>query len=188
MRRSEFEIWLANIYVTKNGRRMGSRSRSSRVSNCIRVETYEGDLDDHFAVDQLESLLAKLKFGNAAAQPGNRPRHTIPINGNPVTGTATLRAAVRLYQSFCRDWPVGTEQPAATTSSSQVARSARRTSQDHKWPTWPTPDDRQLLELAHLTAQFVRFLHPEIIARLMDDNERSCNDWRRNLSSLESFV
>lgn len=97
MRDSEFLEWLEQTYVTPVGSRMQLHARQARVSNCRRVEEYLGDLDQHWRRDRLENVLNLLTFSRS----DSAPKHNIPIDGNPYTGTATLRAAARLYAQFC---------------------------------------------------------------------------------------
>ena len=96
MRWESFAAWLD----TKRG--LNARTIGSRISNCKRVETYEGDLDAQFRVDGLASLMDRLTYSTEDRQYRRRPKHKVPINGNLHNGTATLKAAVRLYQEFRR--------------------------------------------------------------------------------------
>lgn len=73
---------------------------SSRVSNCRRVERHKGDLDTHWNRDQLEALRDEFEYSKKDQQDGTPPRHGVPINGDPYTGTATLKQAIRLYSEF----------------------------------------------------------------------------------------
>src|SRR5262245_2666223 len=72
----------------------------SRVANCRRIEDYEGDLDAQYTADRCAGLLKRLHYTRDDANAGRRALHRIPINGDPYTGTATLRTAVQLYVQF----------------------------------------------------------------------------------------
>ena len=96
MRWERFAAWLD----TERG--LATRTIGSRISNCRRVERYEGDLDDQFRADGLASLMDRLKYSTEDVQYRRRPKHNVPINGNLYNGTATLKAAVRLYWEFRR--------------------------------------------------------------------------------------
>ena len=86
MREELFKDWL------QVDRKQIATTIASRVSNCRRVERFEGDLDDHYDADGLKGLLDRLNPGE--------PRHRIPIDGDASDGTATLKSAVRLYRDF----------------------------------------------------------------------------------------
>ncbi len=70
---------------------------SNRISNCKKVERYEGDLDEHYDADECEDLLSRMEY-----RPGVEQLHAIPFaNGaNVKNGIATLRSAVNLYVAF----------------------------------------------------------------------------------------
>jgi len=107
MRDDEFAIWLEQRYVTKQGGRLGERPRSDARSRCKRVERYEGNLDTHFATDRLQALLDSLAYSRGDADRGVGPGHRVPIDGDAVSGTASLRSAVSLYRQFCEISPPG---------------------------------------------------------------------------------
>ena len=66
MQETRFKIWL------ERGRSAGTVN--SRISNCRRVERYEGDLDAHYDVDGLVSLTDRLNPSD--------PKHKIQTNDN----------------------------------------------------------------------------------------------------------
>ena len=72
----------------------------SRLTNCRRVEKFEGDLDSLFELDRLADLLERLTYSAEDERNGRRSRHRVPINGDLRTGTATLKRAVGLYLDF----------------------------------------------------------------------------------------
>ena len=84
MQEARFRVWL------ERGRSAGTVN--SRISNCRRVERYEGDLDARYDADGLAGLTDRLNPSD--------PKHTIPIKGNSYNGTATLKSAVNLYRDF----------------------------------------------------------------------------------------
>jgi hypothetical protein len=103
MKENEFETWLKEGYVTRNGTPLEKRPRGDALSRCRRVEKYEGDLDAHFKKDKMRSLLESLTYTKADQEAGVSPQHTIPIDGNILNGTASLRNAVKLYLQLCLD-------------------------------------------------------------------------------------
>jgi hypothetical protein len=88
-----FENWLLNKYSD-------TKTVSSRKSNCLRVEQFEGDLDIHFKTDKCSELLNKLTYTKDDEINNRNPRHNIPINGNIFNGTSTLKQAINLYVKF----------------------------------------------------------------------------------------
>ena len=71
----------------------------TRVSNCRRVEEFEGNLDEHYDRDRCETLLARLTYTMDDLR-ANRPvAHRIPIdhNCNQYTCTQSLRSSVVKY-------------------------------------------------------------------------------------------
>lgn len=94
MQEGRFEQWLLDI------RGLSHATVGSRLSNCRRLETYEGDLDEHFDRDHLEGLIARLEYSATDERDEVRPRHDVPIDGDLRTGSATLKSAATLYQEF----------------------------------------------------------------------------------------
>ena len=93
---AKFQQYLRDV------KRSSKRTIGSRTSNCKRVERYEGDLDKHFDNDQCQGLLRRLTYSTENQDRERTPRHSIPINGDPRTGSATLKQAVGLYVQFRR--------------------------------------------------------------------------------------
>jgi hypothetical protein len=101
MRLQEFEHWLTWDYKIKNGAPMDPAARSSRLSNCKRLESFEGDLDRHFTADRFRHLRERLCYSRGDERVGSPARHNIPIDGNIREGTATYRSTLNLYLQFC---------------------------------------------------------------------------------------
>lgn len=94
MDRNGFYNWLIS------SRHLQENTANSRLSNCMRVCKYEGDLDLHYSRDRCRNLLNRLAYSAYDYEKHIPPRHRVPINGNIYTGTATLRAAVQLYINY----------------------------------------------------------------------------------------
>ncbi|HKY29053.1 MAG TPA: hypothetical protein VJM12_14025 [Pyrinomonadaceae bacterium] len=105
MRDDAFATWLSQKHRTRTGTRLGTRPQADARSRCRRVESYEGDLDEHFRRDQMATVIARLTYSRADEGGGLAPRHDIPIDGDVVNGTASLRNAANLYRLFCTDCP-----------------------------------------------------------------------------------
>ena len=184
MRQDDFDRWLLRVYVTRQGGRIDDSTRSSRIANCRTVEHYEGDLDGHFEKDGLATLLARLSY-SAADERQNRPaRHRVPISGNLRSGSATLKSAVSLYQQFrkfLQEGDGGLLAPIIPTPAKPQPIVHRSHGPTGRWPKWPQPDQSILLTLAKSLTPFVRFLHPDIVAAVADDNERRRDTWSYRL-------
>ncbi len=168
---------------------LSERTCQSRLSNCRRIEVYEGDLDTHYAADRCAGLLKRLSYTRDDANAGRSVLHRIPIDGDQYNGTATLCSALRLYMEFSasqrtRSGPVSSASaaPAASTASAAVDPPAThsrtsRTTGTADWPTWETPGADAILTLARMTTPYVRFLHPDIVAAIVEDTEYHRATW-----------
>ena len=169
MRENEFNTWLVNRHLNKN-------VVSSRLSNCRRVERYEKpDLDVQFDKDGLAGLIGRLEYSREDESQGRPVRHSIPISGNLYNGTATLKAAISLYKRF-RENPTDTSRPNIDQAAPPPPKPAKGA-----WPIWDHPSNEALLALAHATAPFVRFLHPDIVREVVADNQKHRVDWIKAL-------
>lgn len=88
---------------------------SNRISNCKKVERYEGDLDAHYDADRCSDLLRRMEY-----RPGASQLHSIPFahGANVKNGIATLRSAINLYVAFRTD---GSDVSFSTESQSSSA-------------------------------------------------------------------
>ena len=96
MQTERFEAWL-------RAEGLSDGTISSRLSSCRRLETHEGDLDEHFDSDRLRGLLDDLAYSAGDEHRGAPPRHKVPIEGNIRTGSASLKSAATLYWQFRND-------------------------------------------------------------------------------------
>ena len=96
MLEAEFQQHLRDV------KRFSERTIGSRTGNCRRIELNEGDLDRHFDNDQCQRLLWRLTYSTDDQDRGRAPSHSVPINGNLRTGSATLKQAIGLYVHFRR--------------------------------------------------------------------------------------
>jgi len=169
---SQFYDWLCEKYQVGTSR--------SRLTNCRKIEEHEGNLDDHFTKDKGASLIRKLTYTKDDELNKREKKHNIPIKGSKkdsiYNGTATLKQAVRLYFDF----KSGRKTTTSTIKTRRVA-TVRRKKVD--WPVWDHPNDEELYELIKLTAKYIKFLHPEIINELVDDNIKHRNEWSKKLES-----
>src|SRR5271170_3862558 len=87
-----FRAWLAP--------RMQPTTVDTRFANCGTVERAYGDLDAAFDADQMAAIIDDLTYSASDERSGKPNPSRITINGNIHDGLATLKGAVRLYQSF----------------------------------------------------------------------------------------
>jgi hypothetical protein len=161
---SQFLNWLCEKYTRG--------TPNSRLSNCKRVEQYEGDLDSHFAENQGFSLIEKLSYSKDDKRNNRKPKHAVPINGDIYNGTATLKQAINLYFEY--------------KSGSNLAKSNRYTGQiirriTKEWPIWEHPSDKELYEIIKLSARYIKFLNPDIIREIVIDNQKHQTEWSQRL-------
>ena len=120
MQEGYFRNWLRYVGNYTEG------SIRSILSNCYRVERYEGDLDKHFEDDGMDALLGWLDYSTADERMGVQQRHNVPISGNIRNGTATLKSHTKLYWEFREYGSAGAERPPPGFSR---IRPRRRSSQ-----------------------------------------------------------
>ena len=182
MQEGLFERWLLAI------RGLSHATVASRLSNCRRLETYEGDLDKHFEKDGMKGLLARLTYSMYDQRRSLPPRHRVPINGNIRNVTATLKSAANRYLSFRqhddRQHDRRDRQPKSCLAHRSPRGRPTRTPPTG-WPDWPQPDEADILKLAHTVAPLVKFLHPDIVAAVVEDNRHHLLDWRSKLAEVD---
>jgi len=171
MKENDFFIWLQD--------RFNEHTSSSRISNCRRVEEFEGDLDNHYVTDQCKNLLTRLTYSKKDEASNRKPKHRIPINGNIYNGTATFRAAVNLYIKF----KSGVSNPI--NHKPQHQKQAINYKKNNQWPDWDKPSDDELYEIISITLRYVKFLRPDIIQRITEDNNSHSDEWREKLQNKE---
>ena len=176
----EFESYLRDV------RGLSDDTIRSRTANCDRLAHYEGDLDAHFDNDGMAGLLARLTYSTNDQREGLPPRHRVPINGDVRNGTATLKSAATLYVKFRQHdgRPRGrhSKPTSARLAGTRPSRRARAPATD--WPDWQQPDNADILKLAHVLTPLVKFLHPDIVAAVAEDNRRHIPDWRSKLEEV----
>ena len=89
----EFKEWLKKVCLYKNN------TIDSRITNCKKVnDAY--NLYDYFKQGKTEEIIKLFTYTTDDKDSGLKPPHTIPINGNPYTGTHTYKSTIKLYFSF----------------------------------------------------------------------------------------
>ncbi len=52
------------------------------------------------------------------------------------------------------------------------------------WPMWLTPNDEEQVSLANVLLPYVKILAPEIVALIVEDNNKNLSDWKAQLDGL----
>ena len=170
MRTEEFRKWLIEQGYQPS-------VANTRVGNCVTVCNYEGDLDLLYDEDKCRDLISRLCYSTQDERNHAPVKHKIPINGNQRTGTATLKQAVGLYVHFLSNDKVSVK----TTRQRNVYNYSH--SPDSDWPTWELPTEEDCYQLAKLTTKYIKFLNPEIIARIVRENEKLASTYYFKLKS-----
>ncbi len=157
----------------------GNGTIQSRISNCRNVEQHEGNLDEHFENDHCQSLLERLTYSKNDADRKIPPQHKIPIKGNLRNGTATLKSAVTLYQAFLFSHCNGQAMVKPMLGEKRQQKKAST-----QWPQWPHPNEAEIRQLAETLTPFVKFLHPDIISAVVEDNRLHYAKWSAKLHQL----
>ena len=100
MMRDKFKDWLETYYLGRDNKFLTKNSISSILSRCYRIEEAEGDLDSHYNTDNMLILIDKLTYTQEDYRTNARAKHQININGNILTGTASLKKSAKLYKKF----------------------------------------------------------------------------------------
>lgn len=186
MNEIDFDTWLRNAYVGRNGVGLDQRTRASQLSHARRIERFEGDLDAHYDGDGMTKLLDRLSYSLGDWRRGTPPRHKIPIDGNAYNVTASLRTAASLYQQFRRrgSGAASLSRPSMPRQPTVMQATRRRSSVpgQHAWPAWEQPSEAAVLALARTVTPLVRFLDPTIVSALVADNARHREEWRAALA------
>ncbi len=114
-----------NTWLRKQG--YDSGTIRSRISNCQRVDTHEGDLDMMYRDDKCVALISRLTYSTADEQANRKPLHDIPMTGNIRNGTATLKQAVNLYIRFMDETNSVTQTSATQIFHSVVTQQPEAT-------------------------------------------------------------
>ncbi len=183
MQREEFRHYLWNVYRGRDGGRLVERTINSRIGNCSTIEAHEGDLDELFDRDALKDLLSRLDYTTDDQVARAPQRHKIPIKGDVRNGSATLKSAATLYKAF-REHPLEKLPQAPTSAMQRVQKQpVPKVSRGTEWPVWSQPQPDEALVLARVVARCARFLRPEIVRAIVEDNEAHRAHWSEALKA-----
>lgn len=123
--RADYKAWL-------EAEKYDSGSIATQLSRTTRVETYYGDLDQHYRHDRLQSVVEALRY-SADDERRNRPNPSkIPFEGNPRTNLASYRNAIEGYRRFLAeqettgDAPTPSASPTAQAIAGEIEDLAQR--------------------------------------------------------------
>lgn len=164
---AKFRSWLERKFPP------GAGTAATRLNNCKRVEGAHGDFDVHYDNDQMASLCKTLTYSMADKRLGRANPSNLPLrNCDLYTNLAMYRSAIKLYREF--------RQTGITITTAPEPFPPRRPRSP--WPEWEVPENNDLLELAKITVPYVRFLHPDIVLALVEDNECRRKAWSARLA------
>lgn len=114
--RKDYRAWLeAEGY--------GANTVSTQCSNASRIEQAYGDLDEAYANDRIESVLASLKYSSSDARRGAPNPSKVHVSGDLYKSLASFRTAVGLYRRFkdeSGDMPIMQSGEAAPQQTPEV--------------------------------------------------------------------
>ena len=168
MQESQFHNWLID-------KEYDERTISSRLSNCRRIEEFEGDLDDHFNKDSGVSLSNRLQYSTQDQKNGTQAKHSIPINGNIYNGTATFRSAANLYFKFKSAANSSGSNNSVKTIIRREKIKPNRVKNIVNTKKTDTPKNKINefeYDICKILTQLCYHIHPRIIRRIQEDNER----------------
>lgn len=110
MKEREFFDWLI-----KSGQQ--EKSAKSVVSRIRRIEDVYPDLDSRIEDNSIETLLNVFTYTKKDEAKRRVPLHKIEIDGNPYTGTHSLRNALTQYIEFRRAYNAGTYEMCCSNTS-----------------------------------------------------------------------
>ena len=110
MREGEFKDWLGNA-LGRDGKRLGDRTIGACLSNCRRLEIHGYDLDDCFESDGMQRLLDALTYSTEDERANAKPKHRVPIQGNPKDPTDNLKWAANWYKDFREEHETSAPEP-----------------------------------------------------------------------------
>lgn len=96
MQQERYKAWLEL-------QRYQSNTITTQLHRASRVEEHYGNLDEHFEKDQLEAVIAKLRYSTVDRQINKPNPSKIPFNGDPYSNLASYRDAVNRYRKFRTD-------------------------------------------------------------------------------------
>ena len=202
MQEEQFEAWL------RVEREQVADTVRSRISNCKRVERHEGDLDSHFDADGLAGLMDRLNPSGPEHEipiDGNDYTGTATLKsavrlyrdfrnaggaGGSTGATVKPRPSERgnhmnrtEAKSVIADF-LNTIPDEKQRADLQAALNAATAAAGAHWPAWSQPNDKDLLELARAMAPFTRFLDPDIVGAVVEDNRLVRAAWSTRLEAL----
>ena len=131
MKETDYRQWLESQDLQE-------QTITTQIYRVNRVEEFHGDLDKHYAQDQMASVIEELKY-STDDQRSNRPNPSkIPFNGDIRTNLASYRNAVERYKKFRVEIGPGVEFSPSRPTAVVIATS------DEEVPGQPMGLERDL--------------------------------------------
>lgn len=175
-------------YLIEIGRQTPA-SANTRKRKCEKIEEAEGDLDAAFAEDGLHRIYHLLDYTKEDVANGVPQRHSIPIGGNKgfqsiYDGTKDHQSSLSKYiefKKYIQENPKELERLRSAASARTAAtngeakHNSKRAEAD--WPSWSGPNEEERLSLSRIITKYVRFLNPDIVDAVVQDNMRQMARW-----------
>ncbi|KAA6311939.1 hypothetical protein EZS27_037035 [termite gut metagenome] len=164
---NEFKKWLKKC-------RYSAKTVGNKISNCRNVEKSYDDLDAHYEKDECKTIISELTYSADDARENRQSKHSILIKGNQRTGSATLKAAVRLYVAFRNDLKNGfsLENRQKISSNPNTKKEEKQKSTPKSLPHYEFPDNSKEVEetIAIALGKVCHFIQPQIVAKIREAN------------------
>jgi endonuclease len=96
--RKDYQLWLTR-------QKYDAGTITAQLHRAGRVESYYGDLDQLFATDRLEGVIAALQYTTEDQRSGRPNPSKIPFEGNIQNNLSSYKGAIKLYRRFLESEP-----------------------------------------------------------------------------------
>ncbi len=99
MKLIEFKAWLETTR-TGNGQKYAPNTKSTKVSELLRLEKEYGDLDKHYETDKFASILQSLEYSKADERENRANPAKFAVDGNLYNSLSSYRSALTGYYAI----------------------------------------------------------------------------------------
>jgi hypothetical protein len=175
MLEKQFKSWLLDKYLPGTA--------DTRFNNCEKIERHHGDLDWHYSQDRMESLRGCLTYTRGDERAERRNPSKIPLDGCDLhNNLAMYRHALKLYREFRGAHGA---KPPEIAGPRPTPAAEPQSDRPASWPQWNLPSETDLWQLARITIPHIRFLQPDIVRAIVDDNKTRSAKWANALAARD---
>lgn len=170
-----------------------SQSAITRMNKCEKIEKAEGNLDKAYDKDRLHSIYHLFDYTREDVSNQIPQRHHVRINGRKgfqsiYEGTKDYQSSLSKYIEF-KDYVTTNPNELSRLRTTQVTNvslsnkktSQRTTSTSNDWPKWDGPNEDERLALSRIITRYMKFLHPNIVETIAEDNAKHMSEWSEQL-------